>query len=242
MIPSPSSLKEKIEHVTGNVAQLAEKYGRTANDVTVELAVKHQRVETIYEALTYHSHIAHNIIQQLVHTESELTQLHAPTHSTHIIGHLQKNKASKALSYSQCIETIDSYELAERLNNLQNTRIMQGSADKPFDIMLQINSSDADTQFGVSLNEAEELAFRINELPYLNICGLMTIGAHTDNEHDIALSFEKTRLLSENLRAQGITTLNELSMGMSGDMDIAIAEGSTRVRVGTAVFGKRELP
>ena len=156
-----------------------------------------------------------------------------------MIGHVQNNKAAKALRYSQCIETVDSLKLATRLDRLRGEHIQPWGEQQPFDIMIQVNSSGAQSQYGRNPEQVLDLAGRIAELPHLRIIGLMTIGAHTDETSEIARSFQIVRELRDELQASGIASATELSMGMTHDMDIAIAEGSTIVRVGTAVFGPR---
>ncbi|MDY5151380.1 YggS family pyridoxal phosphate-dependent enzyme [Actinotignum urinale] len=183
---------------------------------------------------------------ELIHDASQwdgrdstaLPEAGTPPHWTHVIGHVQSNKVGKALQFSDCIETLDSLKLAQRINRLQGTRIERGLADTPFTVYIQVNSSGAESQYGIAPEKVEELAFQVAQLPYLRLGGLMTIGAHTDNTTEIAASFARVRELRNQL-ITSIPTCTQLSMGMTHDLDIAIAEGSTIVRVGTAIFGPR---
>ncbi len=284
-----------VDEIAGRFARLQEQVrgveaaaGRTEGSVQIELAAKYQAPERVLAALQAGGTLlGHNIIQQLEASETALAAASPPPHRTHVIGHVQKNKAAKALRYSQCIETVDSFKLAARLDRLWGLQIGQNSvpgnlADsglggigsfnglqgahravygtdvageateetnfsesgskttaQPFDVMIQVNSSGAQSQYGRDPEQVLDLANRIAELPNLRIIGLMTIGAHTDNVSEIARSFQVVRELLDELQGAGITSATELSMGMTHDMDIAIAEGSTIIRVGTAIFGPR---
>ncbi len=258
----------RIDEIAGRFVELQEQVraveaaaGRAEGSVQIELAAKYQAPERVLAALQAGSALlGHNIIQQLEASETALAGANAPAHRTHVIGHVQKNKAAKALRYSQCIETIDSFKLAARLDRLWGERLWgervgservgtQGGARadgsradrerQPFDFMIQVNASGAESQYGRDPEQVLELTGRIAELPNLRIAGLMTIGAHTDSVSEIARSFQVVRELRDKLQAAGIGSATELSMGMTHDMDIAIAEGSTIIRVGTAVFGPR---
>ncbi len=253
-----------VDEITGRLVRLQEQVhgaeaaaGRTEGSVQVELAAKYQAPERVLAALQAGGTLlGHNIIQQLEASETALVAAAAPAHRTHVIGHVQKNKAAKALRYSQCIETVDSFKLAARLDRLWGEQIAQNSvpggphahpsegagsetASQPFNIMIQVNSSGAESQYGRDPEQILDLAGRIARLPHLRIIGLMTIGAHTDDVSEIARSFQIVRELGDELQGAGIASATELSMGMTHDMDIAIAEGSTIIRVGTAVFGPR---
>lgn len=235
------------EEIAGRFARLQEQVrgaeaaaGRSQESVQIELAAKYQAPERVLAALQAGSTLlGHNIIQQLEASETALAAAAAPAHRTHVIGHVQNNKAAKALRYSQCIETVDSLKLATRLDRLRGEHIQPWGEQQPFDIMIQVNSSGAQSQYGRNPEQVLDLAGRIAELPHLRIIGLMTIGAHTDETSEIARSFQIVRELRDELQASGIASATELSMGMTHDMDIAIAEGSTIVRVGTTVFGPR---
>lgn len=236
-----------VEEIAGRFARLQEQVrgaeaaaGRLQESVQIELAAKYQAPERVLAALQAGGTLlGHNIIQQLEASETALAAAAAPAHRTHVIGHVQNNKAAKALRYSQCIETVDSLNLATRLDRLRGEHIQPWGEQQPFDIMIQVNSSGAQSQYGRNPEQVLDLAGQIAELPHLRIIGLMTIGAHTDETSEIARSFQIVRELRDELQASGIASATELSMGMTHDMDIAIAEGSTIVRVGTAVFGPR---
>lgn len=233
-VPNLAEINERYQALCETVRSCEARTGRESGSVRIELAAKYQSPERVLAALTAGAElIGHNLIQQLAAGEEALSKMDAPAHRVHVIGHVQKNKAGKALAYADCIETVDSLELAQRLNRLS------GEKGTPLDIFLQVNSSGAQSQFGIKPEQVLDLAGQIAELKHLRIAGLMTIGAHSEDTTEIARSFERTRCLRDDLQVAGIASATELSMGMTGDMEIAIAEGSTIIRVGTAVFGPR---
>lgn len=223
-------ISERYQQLTAEVNEAS-----AGRDVRVLLAAKHQPAEKIMEALQAGATLlGHNIIQQLTATEEALAELGAPKHGTHVIGHVQSNKARAALRHAHTIETVDSAKTARRLSTVSDDL----GVDR--NVFIQVNSAGAESQFGIDPEDAKELADLIRSLPRLTLTGLMTIGANTDNETQIHTSFALTRELSESLRADGHDSCTELSMGMSGDWRIAVDEGSTIIRVGRQVFGERD--
>lgn len=223
-------ISERYQQLTAEVNEAS-----AGRDVRVLLAAKHQPAEKIMEALQAGATLlGHNIIQQLTATEEALAELGAPEHETHVIGHVQSNKARAALRHAHTIETVDSAKTARRLSTVSDDL----GVDR--NVFIQVNSAGAESQFGIDPEDAKELADLIHSLPRLTLTGLMTIGANTDNETQIHTSFALTRELSESLRADGHDSCTELSMGMSGDWRIAVDEGSTIIRVGRQVFGERD--
>jgi pyridoxal phosphate enzyme (YggS family) len=144
----------------------------------------------------------------------------------HFIGNLQKNKINKLLALEPfMIQSINSYELAEAINK---------RADKPVRCLIEINSSGEPTKHGMEPEIAVDTYLKIKEnLPNINLQGVMTIGAHTDDEKAIRESFRKTYKIFEQLKPYGAKIC---SMGMSGDFEIAIEEGSNMIRIGSALL------
>lgn len=154
----------------------------------------------------------------------------------HLIGQLQSNKINKVLPDADVIESVDSLELAHRIGRRAAAR----GAD--VGVLLEVNESGEATKSGCDPDEAFELALRIAEIDGLELQGLMTVGAHVDDEAVVRRGFAHLRELRDRVRdshAEGAARCVELSMGMSGDMEHAIAEGATIVRIGTAIFGER---
>lgn len=203
--------------------------------VRILLAAKHQSPETVLDSLQAGATLlGHNIAQQLTASETALAELGAPAHETHFIGHLQSNKARQVLVHAETVQTVDSVKTARRLQTVSD------DLDVHRNIFIQVNSAGAQSQFGIAPDDVLALAEEIREFSRLTLTGLMTIGANTDDETAIHQSFETTRLLAERLRSDGHDSCHELSMGMSKDWRIAIAEGSTIIRVGRQVFGERD--
>ncbi|MGI6437023.1 MAG: YggS family pyridoxal phosphate-dependent enzyme [Sphaerochaeta sp.] len=152
--------------------------------------------------------------------------------NVHLIGHLQSNKAKRALTVFDRIDSIDSLRLA---------RILEKQLDRPYPILLQLKTSDEESKYGFA--DEDELLFAleaISSFRYLTVKGIMSIGPLTSDETVTRKAFEQTRKLYH--RAQELfpdLNLDTLSMGMSGDFVLAIAEGSTMVRIGTRLFGAR---
>jgi pyridoxal phosphate enzyme (YggS family) len=151
----------------------------------------------------------------------------------HMIGHLQSNKAKDAVKLFSMIHSIDTLSTAEKVNR------EAAKLDKIQDILIQINSSGEESKSGISPSEAIDLAGNISEMNNLNLKGIMTIGPLADNESDIRKSFILTRQTLASINRELGLSLNELSMGMSDDYLIAIEEGATLLRIGSAIFGRR---
>lgn len=246
--PDVSEIPGRWESLRDKVAAAASRAGRGENAVSILLAAKFQEPERVAAALRAGGGlIGHNYIQQLEEGETALAELGAPSHRVHVIGHVQANKAGKAIRAADCIETLDSLKLAARLDRLHGERIAAGELRKdggplgPFDVMIQVNSAGSESQYGVDPSGVVDLAGAVAELSNLRLVGLMLIGANTDDVAAVAASHARVRELRDAVRAAGVASCTELSMGMTGDMEIAIAEGSTEVRVGTAVFGPRPV-
>jgi pyridoxal phosphate enzyme (YggS family) len=157
----------------------------------------------------------------------------------HVIGQLQRNKAATAIEYADCVQTVDSLALAERLSRLS------AEAEKSLDVMIQVNVSGEDSKAGVAPVDALGLASSAQALPFLTVTGFMTIGLNSPDEEAVRAGYARlTEVRDEALirSERGEIDLRaawELSMGMSNDLEWAIAEGATIVRVGTAVMGHR---
>jgi len=154
----------------------------------------------------------------------------------HFIGHLQTNKAKIACQLFQMIETVDRFKLAKALNKyLENS-------DRTLKILIQVNIGRDPNKSGVLPEEAEKLIRDVRQLPALKICGLMTIPPLSQTVEESRIHFRSLRLLAEELEKKDLLGKDqpvELSMGMSSDYHIAIEEGSTLIRIGTALFGPR---
>ncbi len=151
----------------------------------------------------------------------------------HFIGHLQRNKATKAAGHFSLLHGVDSWELATRLSNLAVGQERRES------ILLEVNISGEPQKNGLPPQEAVAMACRLSALPGLDLAGMMGMASFAASEVQKRQSFASLRLLNEQARSETGLALPVLSMGMSGDFEAAIAEGSTLVRIGTAIFGPR---
>jgi pyridoxal phosphate enzyme (YggS family) len=153
----------------------------------------------------------------------------------HYIGHLQRNKVKYIVPYAKLIHSVDSLKLAKEIaKHAKDNGIIQ-------DILLQVNTSGEESKFGCDPGEIFQLCSDVKEIDDLNVLGLMTIGSFTGNETIIRSEFNLLRSIRDELsdKLTGVD-LRYLSMGMTGDYPIAIEEGATHVRIGTAIFGERD--
>jgi len=153
----------------------------------------------------------------------------------HFIGHLQTNKVKYVVPFARLIHSVDSIRLAEAISDYAIKN------DYKPKVLMEVNTSAEQTKYGFDVEHALEAYQQINELPGLHICGLMTMAPFVLDEKEIRQAFRKLKVIQKKLKLlnSGMDVC-ELSMGMSQDYEIAIEEGSTIVRIGTAIFGKRE--
>lgn len=210
--------------------------GRTEKDVQLLMATKTVSAENILVALqTGEQLIGENKVQEL---KEKYDYLKIQAHQSHFIGHLQTNKIKEVLKYADCIESVDRLDLVEKLDKRLQFEGRQ------LDIFMQINTSYEESKFGVSPEEALTLIKQISKYDTLNVKGLMTIGLFTSEHEKLRRCFQLLKKIQTQIKELDLPNIemNELSMGMSGDLEIAIEEGATIVRVGTAIFGKRIYP
>lgn len=234
-------MKEDILHqitlIEKRIADACVAAGRNPQDVRLLLATKTVPPERIRVALEAgRTLIAENKIQEL---KEKFAALEDIPHENHFIGHLQTNKIKDLLKYNvSCLQSLDRLDLAEKLHQ----RLQ--SDNRTMDVLIQVNTSGEASKFGVEPALALDLVRSVAQLKTLRIKGLMTIGLLSAEAGKVQACFRLLRNLRNSIRAQGVdgVEMNELSMGMSGDLETAIAEGATIVRVGTAIFGQRPTP
>ncbi|MCD6249099.1 MAG: YggS family pyridoxal phosphate-dependent enzyme [candidate division Zixibacteria bacterium] len=227
-------MKEKITNnlmeLRGRIAEACEQYDRDADDISILAVTKRfpaSVVQTVVAAgLT---DIGESRIQEAGDKIAELGTIAR----YHLIGHLQTNKVKKAVALFDVIQSVDSFKLAEEINR----RI--GEVGRTIECLVQVNVSGEENKFGISPESAIELMEKIHQLPSIDQVGLMAIGPLTDDETRIRESFQTARLLFQQGRDLFGDSFDTLSMGMSDDFTLAIAEGSTMIRVGTGLFGSR---
>ena len=231
-----TDLDERLAAVRERVAAAERAAGRPAGEVDVLLATKTQPAELIAAAvLAGFALIGENRVQELVGKAPDLTDaLAGVPFARHFIGHLQSNKVRSLLPLVDCVQTVHSADLAARL------AAVAAESDRVLDVFVQVNVSGEDSKSGVAPEGAVELAKAVLAEPALRLRGLMTIGLNSPDPAAVAGGYRLLRSLGAEVRAlAGGSAAGELSMGMSGDLEIAIAEGATMVRVGSAAFGAR---
>ncbi|WP_080779586.1 YggS family pyridoxal phosphate-dependent enzyme [Chryseobacterium phocaeense] len=226
-----------LETICQRIQKACEKTGRHPDDVKLLLATKTVSAEHIKTALENGTTlIAENKVQEL---KEKYDDLKDTPHENHFIGHLQTNKIKDILKYDVvCVQSLDRLDLAEKLHQ----RLL--SEGKTIEVLIQVNTSQEESKFGAHPDEAVELTRKVSEFSTLKIKGLMTIGLFSAETEKVRTCFKILKNLQQEIILQNIPNveMKELSMGMSGDLETAIEEGATIVRVGTAVFGARIYP
>lgn len=223
---------EKIEAIQQRITAAVKKADRKASDITLVAVSKRFPTDAIEQAINCgQTHFGENYAQEA----SEKKDILGGKVKIHFIGNLQSNKAKIAARCSSIIETVDRIKIAKILNK------EAALLNKKLDILIQVNVGEETQKSGVLEKDAIELINSIHNFKHLQLKGLMTIPPFDLNSEETRPYFIKLRKLSEQLINQGILNKSQtaLSMGMSNDYDIAIEEGATIVRVGTAIFGKR---
>lgn len=243
MLSMPDTVPRALERVQERIASACRAVGRDPSDVRLLLATKTQQADVVRAAvgstLPGEVLIGENRVQELVDKAPALADLRL---GVHLIGPLQSNKINHALRAlalhgSACIETVDSLDLATKLS----TRVDGGQLD-PLDVMIQVNVSGEESKAGVSPERAVDLAHEVASLAGLTLRGFMTIASPTLEERVARSEFALLRRVRDEVTgsgSDGTALARELSMGMSRDLEWAVAEGATIVRVGSAVFGAR---
>ena len=230
-----AEIAERLTRVRNRIDAAALSVGRDPAEVDLLLAVKTQTPDAVRTAIDSGAHLlGHNRAQELLAMGPELA---GHPHEMHFIGHLQSNKVNQVLPWVACVQTVDDAALATRLDRAAER------SGRVLDVFVQVNTSDEPTKSGVAPEHALDLAYAVGALPALRLRGLMTIGANSPDSDVVRASFERLAGLRDEVLASGAPgteRATELSMGMSGDLEHAIAAGSTVVRIGSAVFGPRQ--
>ena len=230
------SLKERLTELSTELAELATQAGRSPEEIKLIAVSKTHPSELIAEAFQAGQvRFGENRVQEASEKIEKLQNLGI---EWHLIGHLQKNKARFCPGRFDWIHSVDSRELLELLEK------QCALQSQPIQILLQANLSQEDSKSGVSdYDNLCRLLEKTQGCQWLRCRGLMTMAAATDDANKIRKTFSQLRTWLEKLRNEfTLTTFTELSMGMSSDYRIAIAEGATMVRLGTALFGERNQP
>lgn len=226
-----------IAQIKKRIALACEKSGRNPNEVRLLLATKTVSAENIRIAIeSGETLIGENKVQEVKEKFEELKDI---PHTKHFIGHLQTNKIKDILKYGvSCVESLDRLDLAEKLHQ----RLL--FENKKMDVFIQVNTSSEESKFGINPENAVEFTKQVSQFDRLNIKGLMTIGLFSAETEKVRECFKLLKNIQQKIISENIPNvqMNELSMGMSGDLETAIEEGATIIRVGTAIFGQRIYP
>jgi pyridoxal phosphate enzyme (YggS family) len=231
------SISENVERVRGRVEAAARRAGRRPEEIALMAVSKTHSAERIREAYEAGLRLfGENRVQEFAAKADSLRDLNDA--EWHLIGHLQSNKAAKAVELFAAVDSVDSWKLAQKLN------AVAAQVGKRVAVLIEINIGGEEAKSGAAPGspELEALLAGAPELNNLEIRGLMTIPPFTDDPEQARPYFQKLRELREMIAARKLpaVSMDVLSMGMSHDFEVAIEEGSTCVRVGTAIFGERE--
>ena len=227
-------MKQRLDQVKERIRKACESCNRDTESVRLVAVSKTIPAETVKQAIEAGvTVLGENYVQEAREKFNALVQYPV---SWHFIGHLQSNKAKYAVRLFDLIHSVDSFKLARELDKQAK------KVDKIQQVLVQVNISAEDTKSGISADEAPGLISEISQLENLSIKGLMTMPPFFYQPEKVKPFFAALRELRDQIRQQGLpnVSLEELSMGMTGDFEVAIEEGATLVRIGTAIFGERK--
>jgi pyridoxal phosphate enzyme (YggS family) len=222
-----------IAAIRARIDEACQRSGRDPQQVKLIAVSKIKPAELVEEAFAAGQQLfGENYVQEFCAKDD---QIEVPL-SWHFIGALQSNKVKYLCGRVAMIHSVDRLSLAKEIDR------QWAKLDEKIDILLQINIGSEENKAGCSASDAVQLAKEISKLEHVQICGLMSLPPHCDDPEQVRPYFQRMRLLSEEIAALNLpgVRMDELSMGMSGDFEIAVEEGATLVRVGTAIFGERK--
>jgi PLP dependent protein len=219
-------VKENIEEVNRRIALACERSGRSPNEVTLVAITKTIEPSVIRDGFNAGlRNFGENRVQDAKDKLEELQDVRSKS-VWHMVGHLQTNKVKTAAGLFDIIQSVDSMKLAKSLSD---------SSERLLPVLLQVNVADEASKGGFTVNEISQAIKKITQMPHLEIKGLMTIAPWVDDPEEVRPVFRQLRELRDSLG------LEQLSMGMTDDFEVAVEEGATIVRVGRAIFGKRRI-
>lgn len=228
-------ISRNLSHVREKIKTAAESSGRDSDDIDLMVVTKTWPAGIIEIVVDNGIRLlGENRIQEALPKIENLAKNYSDLH-WHMIGHLQSNKAKHALDAFDCIQSVDSLKIANRISSLAVQR------ETRKDIMLEVNISGESSKFGFKPEEVMSNIETLLGLPGINLTGLMTIGPLTGDREKIRKAFREMKKLYNRLSISYPNSMKNLSMGMSDDYDIAIEEGATMVRIGRAILGPREI-
>lgn len=224
-------IQENLESVHKKIILACERAGRDPKSVTLIAVSKTKPIEMVQEAeLCGQNVFGENKVQEIVDKYEICPHLH-----WHMIGHLQRNKVKYIVDKVDLIHSVDSFRLAKQISDEAL------KAGVTVSVLIEVNVAKEETKFGVFVDEVEPLIREISKLPAIVVKGLMTIAPFVENPEENRIYFQQLRQLSVDIGQKNIdnVVMDELSMGMTNDYEVAVEEGATMVRVGTGIFGER---
>lgn len=225
-------ISKNLECITQNIKQCALNSNRNFQDIVLLCVSKTQSLDKINKAYELGCRdFGENKVQELLWKQEALPK----DIKWHMIGHLQSNKVKYIAPFITCIHSVDSYKLANVINNeaLKHNRII--------DILVEVNVANEESKFGININEVEYFIKELSKMNNISVKGLMTIAPNPNVEEDNREYFEKLYKKYIDIKGEKVdnVSISMLSMGMSKDYKVAIEEGSTIVRIGSDIFGTR---
>ena len=225
-------LAENLQQVNANIEKACAAVGRAPSEITLVAVSKTKPVSMLQEAYDAGARVfGENKVQEIMDKYDQLPS----DIQWHMIGHLQRNKVKYIIDKVAMIHSVDSLRLAQTIE--------QEAAKKELvmPILLEVNVAEEDTKFGLKVEEVLPLLEQISSFSHIQVKGLMTIAPFVENPEENREVFRTLKKLSVDISAKNINnvTMSVLSMGMTGDYEVAIEEGATMVRVGTGIFGER---
>ncbi len=231
MAPQNTLIASNLAEIRERIARSAARAGRAIEDITLVAVSKTFPPEAIRSAYELGlRHFGENRVQEWESKQAAVADLGA---AWHLIGHLQSNKARRAANLFDRVDSVDSVALAQKLD------AAAASEAKRLKVLIEVHLGGEETKSGVPEADLPSLAESIARLPHLELLGLMAIPPYFDDTERVRPYFQRLRALRDQVGAQIRMPLTVLSMGMSHDFEIAIEEGATEIRVGTALFGER---
>jgi pyridoxal phosphate enzyme (YggS family) len=233
-IAPSETLCKRFENVQKRIESTAQRCGREAREITVVAISKTHPADRIQAAIQCGiGDVGENRVQE---AEPKIQKVGRKTIRWHLVGHLQANKARKAVKLFDVIHSIDSLDLARRMDRLCREEVRE-----VLPVLLQVKLSAEETKSGVDEEDLFDLAKEVNACDRLKLIGLMSVPPYFEDPENVRPFFKRLRELRDELTTRGsfAGTVGELSMGMTHDFEVAIEEGATILRIGTAIFGER---
>jgi PLP dependent protein len=228
-----TSMRENLARIQERIASAAARAGRRAEDITLIAVSKTHPASAIREA--YEAGIRHFGENRVQEWEGKRAGTEGLVATWHLIGHLQSNKTARAARVFHSVDSVDEFEIAQRLDRARAEAGITGKLR----VLVEVHIAPEETKSGVEISELAGLAESCAELPRLHLAGLMCIPPFLEDAERVRPYFRRLRELRDELSGNLGIELPVLSMGMSHDFEVAIEEGATEVRVGTALFGQR---